>query len=349
MSRRFSAIFLIISINLAFPSMTKGQIIKLPPSPLDTNYIRNYYKDLVVRIYGSNKYNTFKIIDNRYDMHINYRPYTQKNIGVGFNYKFIGLNIGYAFPIFNNDTAKYGRTHYEDLQLHLYLHKFLIDFYTQFYRGFYLVDPASALNGQQIGNDYRIRPDIHTNEITVIFQYNFNYKRFSYRAAYVQDEYQKKSAGSFIAGGGISHIGITADSSFLPNDIKYPGFFNGNPYNQTSINSITANGGYAYTYVYKQRYFATASIYGGLGFNYTTLSNTLAGTTDGRLGPEFNASLHFAIGYNSNEYFVGIHYMGLITESNCFDQHRWQQVNSGNFRISVAKRFKLKRKITNKI
>lgn len=318
-------------------------------SPVDTNYISNfYYRYYLIRIYESTKYNSFKLIDPSAGSNVIYKPNDHNLLGVGFTYKYFGVNIGFGFPILNYGKEKYGDKDYLDLQSHLYLHKYVIDFYGQFYNGYYLADASDVLSHQVNAPNYPIRPDIHTTDIGVVFQYMLNNKQFSYRAAYVQNEYQKKSAGSFIVGGTAYHVNIKGDSSLVPYGIVNNDFFNGNTFNATNITSISANAGYAYTLVIKKHFFVMASLLGGVGVDYSTLYDP-DGSREGRLKPEFNVTDRFSIGYNSNDYFIGVHYVGLITENSSPAAHTWQEVNAGNFRISAVKRFKLERKTLKQI
>jgi hypothetical protein len=225
----------------------------------------------------------------------------------------------------------------------------VIDFYGQFYNGYYLANGSDVLSYQPNIPTYPVRPDIHTNDVGLVFQYILNHEKFSYRAAYVQNEYQKKSAGSFIIGAAAYHIGIKGDSSLIPAGIVNPGFFDNNPFNATSITSLSVNGGYAYTLVIKKHFFVMASLLGGTGLNYSVLSTTSDDEKNAKLKPEFNLTSRFAVGYNSNTYFIGVHYVGLITENSAPVARTWQEVNAGNFRVSFVKRFKLKRKTLKQI
>jgi len=189
-----------------------------------------------------------------------------------------------------------------------------------------------------------LRPDIHTRDISAVVQYVFNYKTFSYNAAYYQNEYQKKSAGSVIAGAGIYHTDVKADSALIPPNINYGNFYDGRQFNTTSNNSIAVSLGYTYTYVYKKHYFLTGSLSGGAGLNISVIENTTTYQRSSRLGPEYNLTARAATGYNSDKYFAGITYVRLITENSAPFSRTFQDVNAGNFRLIVAKRIRIKNK-----
>jgi len=102
--------------------------------------------------------------------------------------------------------------------------------------------------------------------------------------------------------------------------------------------------GYAYTFVYKQHFFLTLSLSGGLGGNYTRLfrddENDLR-----KFGLQLNTNVRASFGYNSSKYFAGVHYVNLTTRSQSPIEHSMQTIGAGNFRISLAKRFGLKRQL----
>lgn len=333
-------VFIILLLFIALHSHAQVPVLTIRHNKPDTAYIADYYRRYVVlRLYESTKFNNYQFLDN--GNKVTYKPNNHNNIGLGFNYKFISINLGFFVPFLSKDHNKYGYTQTLDLQTHLYLQRFLVDLYGQFYKGYYLSNP-SILNPTATG--YVLRPDIHTRDISAVVQYVFNYKTFSYNAAYYQNEYQKKSAGSVIAGAGIYHTDVKADSALIPPNINYGNFYDGRQFNTTSNNSIAVSLGYTYTYVYKKHYFLTGSLSGGAGLNISVIENTTTYQRSSRLGPEYNLTARAATGYNSDKYFAGITYVRLITENSAPFSRTFQDVNAGNFRLIVAKRIRIKNK-----
>jgi len=338
--KRYAAVILLLCVLCCDRAYGQGGILIRHPKR-DTSYIKDYYKNhLVIRAFESTKYNNF-----RYREHAEkliYKPNEHNNLGIGFNYRFISLNLGLYFPFLDKNRDIYGKTKYLDLQTHVYLQKFIIDLYAQFYKGYYLANASNALNNYQEGQVVK-RPDMATGDVSIVFQYIFNDKRFSYNAAFYQNERQKKSAGSFLVGGGIYHSNARGDSALIPSNIKYTNFFNNNPFTFSNNNSFGFNAGYAYTLVIKKNFFITASLCGGAGLGHSALSNASLDEKTAKFGAEFNLTERFAAGYNSDNYFAGITYIRLVTEDNTAVPNTWQEVNTGNFRFTVAKRFKLKK------
>ena len=231
-------------------------------------------RDLVVRLYGSQKFTGYKLGQYGNRKRVVYSPNDNYNIGVGFNYKFLGINIGFRAPFVNNDEQRFGKTKFLDLQSYIYMRKVTLDLYGQFYNGYYLSN-QSILDNNKVIDTFLKRPDLHTRNFGFNLQYIFNHKRFSYRAAYLQNEYQRKSAGSIIAGGGLHYIDVRADSAIIPPNIIYDNFFSDHKgFNKTGIFCLAANAGYAQTFVYKKHFFVTAALLGGVGINYTNITDT---------------------------------------------------------------------------
>ena len=335
---RFPLLLLVAAAFLPSPHM-QAQKLRWLQTQNDSMYITDLTQQLTVRLYGSEKFTSYRLRDRQAGEQVFYRPNSPFNLGFGFNYKFIGLNIGINFP-FINVYNLYGRTRFLDLQSHLYLRKIVVDFYGQYYKGYYLVN-TSALRDNYPGMVYR-RPDIGTLNAGLSVQYIFNDRRFSFRAAYLQNEYQKKSAGSVMAGGDIHTVFIRGDSAVVPGSVRYDSFFNGSRFDRSNIYCATVNGGYAYTFVVKKHYFLTLSGDAGLGVNYTVLEGGATGRETGLQG-QLNTTWRVAAGYNSDTYFAGVHYVALFMRSNAPVAGTTQEFGAGNFRVSLARRFKIRK------
>ena len=329
------------SLNHIFQKKKKG--LQLPsPEPPDKKYIADYHKEFTARIFGSRKTTTYGLHDKGFAQNVIYKPNTPFNVGVGFNYRIIGINLGFNLPIIN-DTKELGRTRFLDIQSHLYGRKLIFDVYLQFYKGFYLPN-TTVLTNNNDGAHY-IRPDLVTVNFGLSAQYLFNGKRFSFRGAFLQNEVQLKSAGSPIIGGTFNSVLIHSDSSVIPAQLRYDDFFNNVDYNSSKVISGGFHFGYGYTFVFPSNFFFTAAATLGVGVNHTTLRTRGSGDGMAGLGTDLNGTLRAGFGYNSRRYFAGVHYTGYATTSSTPIIYTSQQFGAGNIRISFAKRFTLKKKL----
>lgn len=153
-----SLCLLLILIGFTYStSQGQGNLDKWLRLKPDSSYVKNNQHDLILRVYASQKYSSQTIIDHGEKMSLDYRPSNGYLVGLGFNYKFLGINIGTIFPFAQPDINRYGKTKYLDFQSHLYLRFLTVDFYTGYYKGFYLANSASVLNTPPQMNDFYTR------------------------------------------------------------------------------------------------------------------------------------------------------------------------------------------------
>lgn len=331
-----------IILLLSLHGAATAQQLKWLKTENDTSYITDYTHQLTTRVYLANKLTKYTLGDYGLNKQLDYRANDNYNIGLGFNYKYVGLNIGFKLPFINDDARRYGKTRFFDFQSFIYLRKLTVDLYALSHQGYYLAS-TSMVTTAPVGNIFPQRADLHITNIGLNTQYIFNSKKFSFRAAFLQNEYQKKSAGSLMAGVGVHNINIRADSAIIPRDIKHSGYFGNTAFTRSSIVSLAVNGGYAHTLVFRRHYFITAALLAGVGLNYTAMTTGTQRQANDRLSLHLNAITRFAAGYNSERYFIGVQYINFINRNNSPVKGSWQEFQTGNARLTFARRFKLKR------
>ena len=312
----------------------------------DTNYISSYSTDFTTRLYGSIKYSLMGYNDGNVNHRLAYWPNNKLLLGVGVNHGFLGINIGFNFPFVNKDDDKYGKTKYYDFTLRVFAPKFNLNGYLQSYHGFYLRNTSSLFSGWKVGDPYYIRNDLRTNTIGLDLNYIFNSNRFSYRAAVVQTEWQKKSAGSLLVGGSIIYNHTIGDSSIVPNNISYTYFYRGLKFNHSYIFSIGPQIGYAYTLVVKRHFFLTGSLNGSLstGFTWFRLLENEEKIKSGMiLG--LRTEVLVSAGYNSDRWYVGVSYVNMSITNQAHLPNCSTSYDTGMFRINLVRRFATKRPI----
>ncbi len=270
----------------------------------DSAYIQTYADQLIIRGLGVKKSNRISLKNDKREQVLSYRPNENLNLGFGFNYKFIGLNLAFDLPFINNDDQRYGHTSIFDLQLTIFAPTFGLNTYYQTYKGFYIDDPHKGNPNWTEQMAYPQRSDLRTVNAGAEFYYVFNHKRFSQRASFVQNERQKRSAGSWVAGSYLNLFSAKADSSFLPKHLHNTLERN------REAQSVTLwhggiSGGYIHTFVIKKYFYITLSAELGIGFqNKRYLGQKDLLTEDLGLGNKFKSRL--GLGYNGHKYFGGI-------------------------------------------
>jgi hypothetical protein len=295
---------------------------------VDSTYIRSYENDFMARIFLARRYTNFNFRNDPNDLSIQYSPNSGFALGAGANYKWATVNISYAFDFLNPYKSR-GDTRALDFQLHGYGQKIVIDLLGQYYTGFYL--PAKQIRSQRGG--YYVRPDIRVTALGGTLQYVFNNKRFSYRAAFIQNQLQRRSAGTFLAGMEIYSGRIAGDSSLVPSVLV------AEPVHVRSMDfiEIGPNVAYAYTWVYKEKMFLSGTVSVSLNAGYNRYRETSSKLSSVTISP--NSLFRVSGGYSTRWWSFTLLYVttGLYLPGED-DNH--VIVNSGDLRFNVNHRFK---------
>jgi hypothetical protein len=221
-----------------------------------------------------------------------------------------------------------------------------VDLYLQWTKGYYLSNPENVFHPPVAPDEFQNRRDMRTSIVGLNVQYLFNSSRYSYRAAFLQNQFQRRSAGSPIAGiEAYWMLGMT-DSAMVAPSVPPSGFLDDQPFNQVDIANVGINGGYAYTFVWKEKLYLSLSSVLGIsgGFNQVHYSNS--STTYNRgLTVGFTNSTRISLGFNSHDYYVGLSLIHFSMSNLTGGYGDWFTYNSGNIRINFVKRFRLKRPI----
>lgn len=305
----------------------------------DSSYYVSYEDQLTGRFYFSKKYTSFRYNEKSNDIALRYFPNTTLNMGVGATYKSATLNLGYGFGFLNPEDGK-GETKYLDLQAHFYSRKFFVDILGQFYRGFYLVDQDL----QDVSGNYYTRPDLRIAAYGLSGHYMPNYKRFSYRAGFLQNEWQKRSAGTLLLGWQIIWGNAKADSTLVPSVISG---IKTEPIEQHLTYFETGPSvGYAYTLVLNEHFFLMGSATVAIAFG----THAVRAEEFDRLRSFIpNFSLKTFAGYNAEKWAVSLtftnetHTIGNVTADERF------ALDAGNLRLNFVRRFVLKRDLVEEL
>jgi hypothetical protein len=313
-----------------------SEVVSAQEASPDRGYYQSYERQITGRFYFSRKFTTMVFHHRDNDYVLRYRPNTTLNMGIGATYKWATLNLAYGFGFLNPEQGR-GKTRYLDLQFHSYGKKFTLDVFGQFYRGFYLAPKGMAT----IPNEYYLRPDLRVRIVGATVQYVQNHRRFSYRAAFLQNEWQKKSAGTFLIGAEFYAGHVKTDSTLVPEAIDP----------MLAAENISAlrfvefgpNVGYAYTYVYKQHFFITGagSISLDLGFN--TLQDSQGKNTSVGFNP--NTLFRVSGGYNSATMAISLLYVTSAMRLASDETVSRTTLRTGNVRLNFVYRFKPGRKV----
>jgi hypothetical protein len=346
MSRKIIYFIIILLIPVL---NAKGQITflrKLMTVPYDTNYISTYITDYTTRVFSSVKYSQMGYNDNMVGKSLAYRPNNKLQFGLGVNHGFLGINLGINAPFVNEDDEKYGETKYYDFTIRLFTPRFNTTLYFQNYKGYYLRNTKDMILGWEPGDPYYIRGDIRSFTTGLELSYIFNASRFSCRAAVLQNEWQKKSAGTFLVGGSLIYNVTNGDSSIVPTNLYYGLFFNDLKFDRSATFSIGPTFGYAYTFVIKKHFFIMGWINGSVNIGFTRLqlvqneNKVKSGSVFG-----FRSEFLLSAGYNSDRWYFGIALFDMTLTMQAPIDERTISYETGMFRVNIVRRFATKKPI----
>ncbi|MFD1142786.1 DUF4421 domain-containing protein [Larkinella insperata] len=297
---------------------------------IDSAYVRTFPGKLTGRAYISQKYTSFNLSTPTTDAPVlRFLPNAPLNLGIGATFNALTVNMAYGLSFLNKNNGK-GETKNIDLQTHVYTRKWVLDGVAQFYNGYFLTPRGNAAASPEL---YYHRPDLRVNLVGVGIRRVFNFRRFSFRASFVQNEWQKRSAGTWLAGFQVYYGIVRGDSALVPERVRPT--FPDEAVRRMRFLKLGPSAGYAYTFVYRQHWFATAALMGNLN---ATFSKELFENRD-QIRSNVRPDLHFQVvgGYNSNRWCVTLGWInGSVMVRNPLYQYT---LHTGNYRFTVARRF----------
>ncbi|MGL1885455.1 MAG: DUF4421 domain-containing protein [Reichenbachiella sp.] len=304
----------------------------------DNKYVKDYSDKLSLNLLGVLKSNEIAHHDGVTNQDFKYKPNEVFNLGFGVQYKWLGIELAFNIPAFNDDDHIYGNTKHFDLQSNIYTTHFVIDLVYQRYKGYYASNQASydtLFNPDE--PVYSKRSDISTKSYGFHALYIVNSDRFSYRAAFTFNERQVKSAGTFLFGLYFNRYLMNADSTIVP--VQYQDQVDQTAdFRNTRHYTFGGSGGYAYNLVLFHRVFASASAVLGIGPQILAHHENQHHGND--TDYQFAAFIAFraAIGYNGPKFYAGV---SAFATSNGGQDNDESYLTHGinNFKIHIGRRF----------
>ena len=242
------------------------------PDSLITDYIQTFPEKITTRASLVNTSNSFLITDKASNTTIKLEPNTRQYLGFSILFRSLEIDFGFA-PTFIRENKDNENSKLFNLNMRMFLGQWMqtLDLYSQ--RGF-----TAQSSGET--NDL---PEFKTFTIGGSTSYVFNDK-FSFRAVGFQNEWQKKSAGSFI-----------------PRLFYYYTSFNPLP-NEDNIHSIdvAVTPSYYYNFVIQNHFLIGVGAGLGVGLNINTFEE------ESLTSALFEYVGRLSVGYNSEHFFAGM-------------------------------------------
>ena len=335
-------VIFISGFNFCF-AQAEVTVNNVDSSKSTSRYI-DYSDQLLIKIGTVAKSNKLDIVNSNDNQVLKLAPTGKTSLGFGFNYKWLGVGIAFGLPASSTQTEKFGKTTKFDFQLNIYSKKFVIDAFLQQYNGFHIENPATFTTAWD-SIHYPIRDSMQTATLGLSGYYVFNNKKLSYKAAYVRNVVQTKSAGSFLLGGyyNIDYAGFKdGATTFFVGDSLPQAVRDSFPLGAFNSKSFGISFGYTYTWVISKHFFANGSLIPGIGTTNLTVYRSNGEKVTKNKGGSSRLIGRLSIGYEGKYFLMGItaySTTGTIT----FENFKFQP-STTNGRFFIAKRFNLHKK-----
>jgi hypothetical protein len=315
-----------------------GQFLKrIYSNDFDSTYISSHSGKIIIGPFISSNTLLYNIGDDKYADHLTYQPNGRLSGGFSIGYKFFTFYFGWKLPSDIDNPEKYGTTDHFKIGWSDFSRKLIFDIYAEFYKGFFLTN-SQLIEGYQKQGPYYVRPDIVTGQLGTSLFYIFNNKRFSYKAAFGQSEYQKKSSGSVLMGIVFNYNVSQGDSAIIPQNLIYPEFWAGSDFYRSANICLSINGGYAYNFIFKKHYFLAGQLVPGIGISGTHLYGT--GTNPKGYGLLLHNTFRISLGYNSEWCKGSISFVDNVSHDGFPTVNTWLEYDAQSFEIGFVVRLK---------
>lgn len=311
---------------------------------VDTTFISPNLYNLAFMLEHSSWYEYYRLgsNSNNGEQSISFSPNANFKLGVYFGWRWIFL--GYSFDvkdIFGGHKNKAKKT---EMALNLYSSKFGVDLYwrktgsdfkIRSYNGFQLNTPTKNMdfNGFQ-------------SKIKGLNAYwIFNYKRFSYPAAYSQSTNQRKSAGSLMAGFSYSQHNISFDYDKLPTEMRNQ-LHNALLFKKVKYSDYSLCLGYGYNWVVAKNWVSNLSLLPAIAYKKSKINDTPQPHTHWIKDINFDLITRASIVYNNSKYFAGA---ALVMHTYDYRKEDFSLTNTfGTLRVYVGLNFWKKKEYRHK-
>ncbi|MGB5171450.1 MAG: DUF4421 family protein, partial [Eudoraea sp.] len=246
-----------------------------------------------------------------------------------------GLGLAFGLPPSDEKERKFGKTQRLDIQVSMFGKEIGMDGFFQLYKGYYNANPEDFL---ETNSD--VFPQIASMNILsvgITGFYLFNSDRYSYQAAFVRNEVQQKSGGSFLLGLFGNYDESSTDDGYVPQE--FPDSLRATiPIKEFTNLALGISAGYAHNFIIKKAFLAGFMIAPGFGYQRVTITE-LDGSSGTENQPAAQVLAKVALGYEFKAFYLAI--TGTINfRSIDFSPYDFD-LSTQQFRFIIGKRFDL--------
>ena len=264
---------------------------------------------------------------------ISLQPNGTGSIGLGFNYRWMGFGFSLGLPASRQSIEEKGETGRFDMQLSYFGKRLVADGFIQQYKGYYMANPSDFITWDH--DYYPKAKDIWVFSFGGSVHYIFNSERLSIKAAYLRNQIQRKSAGSFAAGLFFYKDRVGSEQGFVPPDLPVV-LRQSVDLKEFDAFTTGISAGYIHTFVMNGNFFLNVSMFPGIGyrrFDITNLDDTSRSIHT--LGVQLVA--RSSAGYEFKHFYMGLSLSVILRN---FSYHASEvNLGTGQVRLTIGKRF----------
>lgn len=346
---------IIVSLFVILTSSVFGQVdatLNIGSNKKDSIVTENLYytshtDKFLLKFMNAIKYTKLDIKNTNNNQSLKLNPSGSLDLGLAFNYKWLGLGFTVGLPSGEVSDSTKGKTKRFDTQLSIYSKRFVIDAFYQKYKGFHMTNASefTVSDTTKGANDFATSailpqlPNMNSFSFGASAYYILNHKKLSYRAAYVRNETQNRSAGSLLFGPFLSIDGASTENGFVPDSLplSVKDSFDISFYRSTSYGLAI---GYTYSVVISKNIYMNFSMIPGLGIK--DIKTELNGVErNSKKGATIRFAYRFAAGYEHKSFLLGLIFQGSVG-SIPIDNFQFSP-GLGMINLYVGKRFDLQK------
>lgn len=275
------------------------------PPKYDTAYVHSHRKVFSIG-YVSSVQNAEISLSDSLDRVLDHRTNNPTQYGLGINLGWLSGEFTFTVPGVSVADPNKGTTVSRNYGLGISGRRLIGRAFFNSSQGFYPVQASVADSTWQSGGPYPVRADIHSNTFLASANYALSRKRrYSFKAALYQTERQRRSAGTWLAGGTVWVNDIRSSEPFIPTEASI-NFVGNTAFDRVRRTVVGATIGYTHTFVFFRKAFLTAALVPGLSVQQQRIALVGGSAEESAWQAGAVAEAKFGAGYNGDRFYTAI-------------------------------------------
>lgn len=275
------------------------------PPNYDTAFVHSHRKVFSIG-YVSSVQNAVISLSDSLDRVLDHSTNNPTQYGLGINLGWLSGEFTFTIPGVSVADPNKGTTESRNYGLGISGRRLIGRAFFNSSQGFHPVQADLADSTWQSGEPYPVRADIQSNTFLASANYALSRKRrYSFKAALYQTERQKRSAGTWLAGGTVWVNDIRSSEPFIPTEASIS-FVGNTAFDRIRRTVIGATIGYTHTFVFFRKAFLTAALVPGLSVQQQRIALAGGASDESAWQAGVVAEAKFGAGYNGDRFYMAL-------------------------------------------